>query len=378
MKFKELPEKVSIMIARLSYSGLERVEIGNWLVQTAIALHEHPRVSNCFHKIETGYPTPRVRNKCLKICREKGIHFLVMIDDDMVPDVHSPGAAVGYDHLPKYRDQQNFLPSALDFALEHPGPCVIGAPYCAGPPEERVLVSRFREKQSDCPNAPVGGLKLECFSRDEAAERTGFEMVSALPTGLILIDLRVLDVLGAPWFDYEYADHHQTELASTEDTVFSRNALYLGVPQYCAWGSWAAHIKTKPVGRPRKYPIAAVPAQVTQAIRDQIEREHASARPGDNPNPTALKYVARIDAIEDDSPCVPPESGTEAIQADDMSFGERMVPINLCLHPHGACDPSKLADKTEFCCECGGEYPRTDLLRGHIYCLKCRSNGGSE
>jgi len=26
----------------------------------------------------------------------------------------------------------------------------------------------------------------------------------------------------------------------------------------------------------------------------------------------------------------------------------------------------------EFCCECGDEYPRSELLAGEIYCAKCR------
>lgn len=299
-KFRDLPAKVTILIARLSYSGYERVEIGTWLAQTALMLDKHPRVENVFHKLQMGYPTSRVRNEVLKICREKRIHFAVMVDDDMVPDVHSPGRSVGYDHLPMMSDQTNFLPAALDFALEHPGPCVVGAPYCAGPPEERVLVSRFREKQSDCPNGPVGGLALECFSRDDAATRTGIEMVSALPTGLMLIDMRCLDVLGAPWFDYEYKDIHRTELASTEDTVFSRNLFYLGVPQYVAWQSWAAHIKVKPVGRPRKYPLAAVPEQVRTAMREQVLADEQDARPPDRANAAAGKILLRLEEEEAD------------------------------------------------------------------------------
>lgn len=292
-KFRELPEKVEVLIARLSYSGTERVEIGNWLVQTAFAMHEHPRVANVHHKIVTGYPTPRVRNQVLKICRERRVHFAVMIDDDIVPDVHSRDSAVGYDHLVKMDDQRNFFPAALDFALEHPGPCVIGAPYCAGPPEERVLVSRFREKESDNPNEITGGLELTCFSRDEAAAKTGFEMVSSLPTGLILIDMRTLDVMGAPWFDYEFADHWHTELASTEDTVFSRNALYLGIPQYCAFQSWCAHIKNKAVGRPRRYPISAVPKQVEEAWIAAYHEMQEDKRPADRVNPKAKRYMGR-------------------------------------------------------------------------------------
>lgn len=309
MPFHDLPEKVSLLIARLSYSGYERVEIANWLVQTALALHEHPRVENVYHKILMGYPTSRVRNVALKLCRDKGIHFLLMIDDDIVPDVHSPGRSCGYDHLPVMRDQQNFLPSALEFALEHPGPCVIGAPYCAGPPDERVLVSRFREREGNHPDgAAAGALQLECFTRDEAAERTGFEMVSALPTGLILIDVRCTEKLHPPYFTYEYKDAEESELASTEDTVFSRNLCYLDVPQYVGWGSWAAHMKLKAVGRPRRYPGGAVAKQVRQAWEAERSRESQRRRPADRINPAATRVAARIDGQEDEhDPLIPDE-----------------------------------------------------------------------
>ncbi len=301
---RPLPEKVTILIARLSYNGYERVEIANWLVQTAMALDDHPRVGNISHNIVTGYPTPRVRNQILITAGKIGADFTVMIDDDMVPDVHAKGRAVGYDHLTQDSDQITFFPSALDFALAHQGPCVIAAPYCAGPPEERVLVSRFREVGSFDPNTPTAGtVNLESFSRDDAAGRTGFEMVSALPTGLMMIDMRAMDSLTEPWFAYEYKDKFESVLASTEDTVFSRNLGYLGIPQYVAWGSWAAHYKGKPVGRPRRYPLLAVPKAVRQAIRDEIEREDRDRRPADVVNERSLSVLAGMD---DDPPPVEP------------------------------------------------------------------------
>lgn len=36
------------------------------------------------------------------------------------------------------------------------------------------------------------------------------------------------------------------------------------------------------------------------------------------------------------------------------------------------CDPTKLVGKTEYCCDCGEDYPRSDLIAGEIYCAKCR------
>ncbi len=40
-----------------------------------------------------------------------------------------------------------------------------------------------------------------------------------------------------------------------------------------------------------------------------------------------------------------------------------------------ACDPSKLDGRTEWCCECANEYPRSDLIAGEIYCPACRKKG---
>ncbi len=304
---KELPPKVKILIARLSYNGYERVEIANWLVQTALALQDHPRVGDVAHNIVTGYPTPRVRNQVLVTAKKIGAHFAVMIDDDMVPDVHAPGRAVGYGHLDAHGDQTTFFPSALDFALSHVGPCVVAAPYCAGPPEERVLVSRFREDESDNPNSPTKGIALRCFSRDEAADRTGFEMVSALPTGLMLIDMRGVDMLSPPWFGYEYETSTEDVLASTEDTVFSRNLMYIGVPQYCAWGSWSAHAKVKMVGRPLKYPLLAIPQQVEKTLREQIAKESRESRPKDIENPRSRYILDELDSDPQPVEPLPPD-----------------------------------------------------------------------
>jgi hypothetical protein len=36
------------------------------------------------------------------------------------------------------------------------------------------------------------------------------------------------------------------------------------------------------------------------------------------------------------------------------------------------CDPSKTKGKMEPCCECGEDYPLSDLIAGHIYCSTCR------
>ena len=126
-------------------------------------------------------------------------------------------------------------------------------------------MSRFSAKENELVDGAVRGVVLESFTRAESAERRGIELVSSLPTGCLMIDMRVCKVLCPPWFSYEYADPRRTQFASTEDTVFTRNLFYLGVPIYCAWQSWACHVKEKHVGRPRQYPQAAVPTNVRKA-----------------------------------------------------------------------------------------------------------------
>ena len=123
---------------------------------------------------------------------------------------------------------------------------------------------------SYAPDLPDGmGWKLASYTRDEAAVQTGVGRVSALPTGVMLVDLRVLAVVPPPWFDYEYGDPpFNTTLASTEDVVFTRNADWLQVPQYCAWDSWAGHCKRYVTGKPRLSPVDNIP----RAIHDAYER----------------------------------------------------------------------------------------------------------
>ena len=185
--------------------------------------------------------------------------FVLMLDDDMAPDIGLRPDMRDADAVP-------FMPSALDFALKHDGPCVVAAPYCASPPEQAVVVMKNRVVYPGQP--PAMGTRLDKYTRDEAAVQKGITEVAALPTGVMLIDARVTGMLPPPWFYYEYADEkHHTKLASTEDVVFSRNLSWLGVPQYCAWDSWAGHQKRFLTGRPVLAPVTQVPAAIWQALK---------------------------------------------------------------------------------------------------------------
>lgn len=127
-------------------------------------------------------------------------------------------------------------------------PATIGAPYCGPPPDECCYVFHWTSRGTGSANPDF---QLEMIPRCSAAIRAGIQEVAALPTGLILYDMRVFDILPPPWFEYEWGDPpYNSKKATTEDVYQTRNASLLGMPQFVAWDCWAAHVKPKVVGKP--------------------------------------------------------------------------------------------------------------------------------
>jgi hypothetical protein len=254
---KPLPEKVKLLVNVFTYNKQIGGPAFSYCCGVGPQLADHPRVGEVRVSYTHGYPTDRCRNAASLEAKKAGFDFLLMLDNDQAPDLF-----VG--HEP---DAKPFLPTAIDFALAHDGPCLVGAPYCAGPPNQDPVVMKTREY---CPDMPGGqGKKIDRYTRDEAAVMTGITRVAALPTGCLLIDMRVFDRLAPPWFYYEYADPpYNTKLASTEDVVFTRNGDWVGVPQFCAWNCWAGHDdKGYMVGKPRLCPVDEVPRAVWEAYK---------------------------------------------------------------------------------------------------------------
>lgn len=255
-EWKPLPEKIDLLVVVLTYdkrAGCDILAYTNRLVQMAFA---NPKINRLEVAYTYGYPTPRCRNAALKDAKAKGYHFLMMLDDDMRPDMF----------LGLEPDAQSFAETALDFMMKHDGPCIVGAPYCGEPPNQQVLVMKDRTDYPDMPD--VEGSKLDKYTRDEAAVMSGIKRVAALPTGCIIVDTRVTEILDPPWFDYEYSDEpHNTTLASTEDVYFTRNLDWLGVPSYCHWSAWAGHHKRFLTGKPRLSPLHNVPAAIHAAFK---------------------------------------------------------------------------------------------------------------
>jgi len=236
------------------------------------------------------------RNQAVCEARKAGADVLVMVDSDQRPDKYLPET---YPDEAPYWDTtaEPFFETAFDFLYQHwnEWPVCIGAPYCGPPPIENVLVFHWTNAQSEHPNAD---LVLTQYTRPEGAQMQGIHPCAALPTGVIMFDIRLFELTGAnppdfqkrtaehlrlyqgqelndstiheisdwlaqqkyraeqSWFYYEWKTPEQAEKASTEDVTATRDislaalSRYGQNPVHCAWSSWAGHWKPKCVGKP--------------------------------------------------------------------------------------------------------------------------------
>lgn len=264
-KWEPLPERLKVGIFRFPFDMKESSTTVDWLARSLHYLNNHDRIDLTVTEAIADTPVDMSRNRALKHAQEHGLHLAIFIDSDMWPDyewVHNKGAVV--------EGQTQFLPAAFEFALAHNGPCVVAAPYCTAPPEERVLVMKWTTTET---GGPPGTAVIKAVDRGEAALRRGFEEVAALGTGLMLIDMRALQLLPTPWFAYEWKDPEHTEKASTEDIVFTRDLHLLGVPQYVFWDAWAGHWKTKMVTRPAMIPLEKVSVAMRKVLWEKFNVE---------------------------------------------------------------------------------------------------------
>jgi hypothetical protein len=253
--------KYNVMFFRfpgLQPGGAEHPDTTDWLVQTVIKCKSDERIGSVLNSRLADTPITMTRNRSIEIARQAKADFLCMIDADMAPDMYLgtdpkayPFWDIAFNFLTKNQAQQ---------------PAVIAAPYCGPPPHENVYIFKWANLQSDNPNPDHA---LTQFTREEAALRYDIEEVAALPTGLILIDMRALDRIDKPYFYYEWEDGSESQKASTEDVTFTRDLSMSGVPIFCAWGAWAGHYKVKKVGRPQLITAAGV----SEKYRKARERE---------------------------------------------------------------------------------------------------------
>lgn len=251
-----MQQKFNVGFVTFSYGGnggisSEVPDIREWMTPLMVEIARDPRIGQIRVWNLADTPITMTRNRAVLQAREYGIDVLVMVDSDMKPDLYAG-----------HSDAKPFFQSSFNFLVDHyaKGPVVIGAPYCGPPPVECVYVFRWNNMASENPNPDF---QLEMYDRHTAVKLGGIQECAALPTGLIMYDMRVFDLTepkkegDKPWFYYEWKTLHQAEKASTEDVTMTRDLSLVGTqvlgynPVFANWDSWAGHWKPKCVGKPQ-------------------------------------------------------------------------------------------------------------------------------
>lgn len=248
-------QKFNVGFCTFSYGGnggisSEVPDIREWMVPLIAEASKDQRIENIRVWNLADTPITMTRNRAVLMAREFGVDILVMVDSDMKPDINVAAP-----------DAKPFFQSSFDYIVSNydDGPVCIGAPYCGPPPHECVYVFRWQNHQSEHASPDF---QLEMYDRHTAVKMSGIQECAALPTGLIMYDMRCFDVTEPetdkdhPWFYYEWTDKYAANKASTEDVTMTRDLSLTGVtklgynPVLCNWDAWAGHWKPKCVGKP--------------------------------------------------------------------------------------------------------------------------------
>jgi hypothetical protein len=260
--------KFSVMLARFPGGRIECPESVDWIVETVLKIKKNPDISDLVPFRSGDTPADMNRNKAVRAAVAAKCDYLLMIDNDMEPDPKERDRSIREGALP-------FWDVAWDHMMNNLAwPCAIAAPYCGPSPWNNMYVFRWRTKNNKHRPTDIPSWSLDQFTREEAAERGGIEEVAALPTGLILYDMRVFKDMLRPYFYYEWKDDWHDEKASTEDVTQTRDmslAWYasggkIGGRVFCAWDSWAIHNKNERVMPPVKVGADSIGASLKHAV----------------------------------------------------------------------------------------------------------------
>lgn len=299
-----VPRKLRVMLSTFSYGGnggfaSTHPAISEWMVRTTMAASKDERIEGFYHADFVDTPITMTRNLAVQTAKESGADVLVMCDSDQHPDLY----------LSQFSDAKPFFKSSFDFLYDHyeKGPVVIGSPYC-GPPVEVENVYVFQWLNRITGNAD-DDYKLEAYTREQASMMAGIQECGALPTGLIMYDMRAFDLVAHPYFYYEYVgdgdecEHcgcrkpgPQSQKGSTEDVTATRDISLGGIlqlgynPVFCNWDAWAGHYKPKCVGKP----IIVKADNVAKKMRDRVLQGHHTR-----------DVIAPVDFTKNDPPVLP-------------------------------------------------------------------------
>jgi len=237
------------------------MELTPWAMQAAVWASKQRDIDGGLHYWQANdTPITMVRNLAVRAALANDIDILVMVDSDMAPDIDK---------------SHPFLPGAFEFIRKRwqQAPTIISAPYCTGGPSYNPVMGTWRTF-----GASGMDVATDLYTREEAAQLHGIQPCSLQGTGLMCIDTRIfsgfpvgdeLVRLPEPWFYYEYRDGSNSEKASTEDMVFTRNASLLfarhGIEVgFVDWDAWSWHVKTQFVGKPQTAGIMTAAAAVIE------------------------------------------------------------------------------------------------------------------
>jgi hypothetical protein len=289
--------RFSIFIATFPYGRHQDPDTAEWLAKLRMQLKDHPKIDHVSVANIIDTPITMTRNLALKIAKQEKFDVCLMVDSDMAPDA--------YQERPMAKP---FFESSFEFMINHSGPCMVAAPYCGPSPDQFCYIFEWKRMN---PSSPSQSAKLEMVSREEATQRSGIWEVAALPTGVIMIDMRVCDILKPPYFDYEYKDSTNSEKASTEDVYFTRNASLAGVKVYSNWDAWAGHWKWDRVGPPTIIRADDIRECHREAVRD-------NNRLKSNQTLVFLKGSANGDRRVGPAACGPVRDGEEALERPSL------------------------------------------------------------
>ncbi len=305
----------SLAVLRFPGNNSEHPASSGWVISHVEKWITDKRISKWMPFRASDTPITMVRNVLVRSAQAAKADYILMIDSDMIPDFEPDGLKfwdVAWEFMMERRAREEtyrrcmsepmtYTKEAVDIAvMKSFPPATIAAPYCGPPPSEAVYVMRWLSNGGNDPRAPRP-YTLEMFDRDHAAAFTGIFEVAALPTGLILYDARVFDILPPPWFEYEWTDEYHSQKSSTEDIFQTRNASLIGLPQFCAWDCWAGHVKTKTVRKPRVLGVEDVPNAMADAVRKGTRGDYkvqVIRSPEDQPSrPTEVPTDSQKDPV---------------------------------------------------------------------------------
>lgn len=296
------PRKHSLYVSIPSYAGNGGTEsvhpdIMHWWGELTVKLSKDERISEVTLDTKSDTPIPMIRNHAVVKARNAGADLLLFVDSDQSPNKHrgeswwKPFWDVAFEAIYKHWEK---------------GPLCIGAPYVGGPGPEGQNVYVFAwESQGD--PGDEASFKMIMYPRQIANKLSGLQECAALPTGMMLIDMRCFELIEPAtrskrevlelfqqgkldidqamrgitegWFYYEWKNGYATHKASTEDVTFTRDLSMAGMrklgynPLRCAWDCWVGHHKPWNAGKPVQHGVDEVGNVFWRAMESGLETD---------------------------------------------------------------------------------------------------------